>query len=186
MSSSSAIILGIVSSVIAALIVGLLKLSNNIFFQYFINRMLWIKRCTDLTGVYDCEYYIHWKPEGQNIIFERIFLFRAFGDRYYGYLINNPENDRYRKLPNPGLRLQGELFMNRYLIGWWKHPLPDDNTCGAFNICINLDGGQSHEGQWNGESSTYHRIKEGRWVWKKNSNAHYGVCKLLSEVYRGK
>lgn len=172
-SIASNLLIGIVASFLA----GILLPSIVNILRYALGKMLGSKKQTDVSGVYDCEYHIHWKPEGSNIIYERIFVFRI-GKKFYGYLINNPDDTKYRKLPRPGRRLQGELFVERYFIGWWSHPLPDDNTYGAFNIRIDL-GGQMHEGQWNGESNTYNRILEGRWIWWKNPTVKYGMIKLL-------
>jgi hypothetical protein len=170
-----ALVLGVIASFLA----GILLPSIINFFRYTFGRVLVIRKETDITGVYDCEYHIHWKPEGQNIIYERIYIFRI-GNKFYGYVINNSEDQRFRCLPKPGLRVKGELFIQRYFIGWWSHPLPDDNTYGAFNLRIDI-GGKCHEGQWNGESDTYNRILEGRWVWKKNRTVKYGMLKLLTQ-----
>gem|GEM_PF-5317996 len=62
--------------------------------------------------------------------------------------------------------------------------MPDDNTYGAFNIRIDL-GGKLHEGQWNGESSTYNRILEGRWIWRKNTKLKYGMFRLIFHMLLG-
>ena len=176
-------ITNLVIGIFAGVFAGILLPWLSMFLRYVFGRVLVFRRITNLTGVYDCEYHIPWKPKGDNIIYERIFIFRT-GKKYYGFLINNTDDERYRNLPKPGLRLQGELFVERYFIGWWSHPLPDDNTYGAFNLRIDL-GGKLHEGQWNGESSTYNRILEGRWVWKKNTQAKYGIMKLMWHLMLG-
>ena len=175
----STLTIGIMGSFIA----GILLPSIIKSFHYTLGRLLGSRKSTDVSGVYDCEYHIPWKPEGSNIILERIFIFRI-GKRFYGYLINNPSDDMFRRLPKPGKRLEGELFVQRYFIGWWSHPMPDDNTYGAFNIRLD-PGGKKHEGQWNGESSTYNRVLEGRWIFKKNSDVKYGMAKLIFQRLMG-
>lgn len=167
------LVLGVICGLLAGIILPWLVT----IIRYLFGQVIIFRKETNLTGVYDCEYHIPWKPESENIIYERIFIFKV-GKKYYGYLINNNEDSKYRRLKRPGLRLQGELFVLRYFIGWWSHPLPDDNTHGAFNIRIDLNG-KDHEGQWNGESNTYGCILEGRWVWKKNISVRYGVIKLI-------
>lgn len=176
--------LNIVLGVIASVIAGIMLPTTIRAFEYFVSKLFGRAKHAGLGGTYDCEYHVHWKPEGENVIFERIFIFR-FGRKYYGYIINNLSDSRYRKLDKPGLRLQGELFVDRYLIGWWSHPLPGDNSRGAFNIKIDLSG-QVHEGQWNGESSTYRRILEGRWIWRKQPSVRYGLSRLVVELILGR
>lgn len=173
---TSPTITNLVIGIIAGVLAGILLPWLGMLMRYAFGRVLVFKKETNLTGVYDCEYLIPWKPEGDNLIFERIFIFQI-GKKYYGYLINNNENEKFRSLTRPGLRLQGEFFVQRYFIGWWSHPLPDDNTFGAFNIKIDL-GGKMHKGQWNGESNTHGRILEGRWIWTKVP-VKYGMIKLI-------
>jgi hypothetical protein len=148
-------------------------------FRYIISLALGKPKSSDLTGVYDCEYYIHWKPEGENVIFERVFIFK-FGKHYRGFIINNDSKPNYRKVAKPALRLQGELFSERFLIGWWVDPTEGDNTRGGFNMKIDLAGRQ-HIGQWSGESTTYNKVLDGRWVWKKVPGFQYGLVTLLKQ-----
>jgi hypothetical protein len=173
------IFLGVIASYIAA---ATIKWSIT-WSRYIVSIVLGKTKSTDLTGVYDCEYHISWKPENENIIFERIFLFK-FGKNYRGYIIGNSSDSRFRKIEKPALRLEGQLFSEQFLIGWWVHPLPDDNTRGGFNMKIDLSG-KRHVGQWNGESSTYNKILEGRWVWKKVPGLRYSVVKLLWQRLKG-
>lgn len=167
----------LIIGVFGGLLAGVLLPWIGTLVRYALGRVLVFRKETNLAGIYDCKYYIPWKAEGDNIIYERIFIFKT-GKKYYGYLINNNEDTKYRRLQRPGLRLQGELFVQRYFIGWWSHPLPNDNAHGAFNIRIGLNG-QHHEGQWSGESNTYDQILQGRWVWEKNRSIRYGMMKLI-------
>jgi len=169
--------------IIASFIAGILLPTLIKGVHYSLGRLLGARKPTNISGVYDCEYHIPWKPEGSNIIYERILILKV-GRKFYGYLINNLGDERYRRLSRPGKRLEGELFFEQYFIGSWSHPLPEDNTAGAFNMKIDLSG-KTHNGQWNGESSTYKRILEGRWIWRKNSQVRYGVRMLIKEMYFG-
>jgi hypothetical protein len=172
----STLTIGIAGSFIAGILLPTLIKA----IYYFLGRILGARKPTDISGVYDCEYHIPWKPEGSNIIFERILILKI-GRKFYGYLINNPDDSQYRRLENPGRRLVGELFVEQFFIGSWSHPLPDDRTAGAFNMKIDLSG-RVHTGQWNGESSTYKRILEGRWIWRKNTSVRYGAIRLVKEM----
>jgi hypothetical protein len=171
--------LNILLGVIASYIAGITSPWFVSALRYALSRVFGEAKATDITGVYDCEYKVPWKKEGENIILERIFVYK-FGKKYRGYIINNRDDNNFRRVSKPTLRLEGELFVDHYLIGWWVHPLPNDNTRGAFNMKINIDGKQ-HVGQWNGESSTYQKILEGRWIWKRVLNYNYGISKMISQ-----
>lgn len=175
--------LNITLSVIASYIVVITTPWFINAYRYIVSSILGKPKSTDLTGIYDCEYYISWKPEGENIIFERIFIFKL-GKYYRGYIINKEADPKFRRIVKPALRLEGELFSEQFLIGYWVHPLPDDNTRGGFNMKVDLSG-QRHAGQWNGESSTYNKILEGRWVWKKVPDFQYSVITLLKQRLLG-
>ncbi|WP_319765311.1 hypothetical protein [Maridesulfovibrio sp.] len=176
--NSSEFFVGILGGIIAGLLVPWLV----IMFRYMSGLVLIFRKEANIAGVYDCEYYIPWKPDGENVIYERIVLFKL-GKHYYGFLINNSDDPRYRKLEKPGLRLKGEVFIYRNFIGWWIHPYTGDNTHGAFNIEIDV-GGKVHQGKWNGESTTYNKILEGRWIWKR-TGVHYSVFKLIKNRFFG-
>lgn len=137
--------------------------------KFLFGRAFQFKKHT-LPGIYDCEYHIPWKPEGDNVVYERIIIFRV-GIHYYGFLINNPDSEKYWSLERPGFRLKGEI-LEHYFIGSWADPRPQRCSVGSFNMKIDLEG--NHEGQWNGESKSYNKILEGRWIWKKKTESTFG------------
>ncbi|MDL2328335.1 hypothetical protein LJC71_01085 [Desulfosarcina sp. OttesenSCG-928-A07] len=175
---ATSLIVGAIGSFVAGLLLPvIITLCRGI-----IGKILVIRKPVSINGVYDCKYYIPWKPYGQHVIYERIFIFQ-FGKKCYGYIINNTKDDSFRKLERPGIRLVGNIFLERYFIGWWSHPMPDDHTYGSFNMQID-PGGQKLEGFWTGESGAYHRVLGGGWVWEKQ-NIWYTIFHLIYFKIRG-
>lgn len=165
------IFVGIVGSVAGYFLPILFKMGRTV-----IRKFILLKKPVRLNGIYDCKYYIPWKPYGRHVICERIFVFQ-FGKKWYGFIINKPKDDTFRKLKRPGFRLVGEIFLERYFIGWWNHPMSDDHTYGSFNIQIDPNG-QKLEGYWTGESGMYHKILGGAWIWEKQ-DIRYTILHLI-------
>jgi len=175
--------IGILGSVIA---VPLIRLIQALFATLF-SKVLILQDAPLRTGVYDCDYYIPWKPQDPPIR-ERIFLTRlgaVSANSYRGFVISHSDPSfRSPAKGRPQLRVVGKFYNERSFVGHWLHPLPNRREVGSFNLeDVRQDG--SLRGEWAGKSGTYNRVLSGTWVWTRLEDEKYGLIRLYKESYFG-
>ncbi len=176
------LMIGILGSVIAVPIWRVIQIG----FATIFSKVLILQNAISRTGVYDCDYYIPWKPEDPPIK-ERIFLTRLGAleaNAYRGFVIEC-EDEKFRSPDGgkPQLRAVGKFYGDRSFVGHWYHPLQNRREVGSFNLeDVKQDG--SLRGEWTGRSNTYSRVLSGTWVWTKVEDANYGLFDLYKDRYR--
>ena len=177
------LLIGILGSLIA---VPLWRIIQAIFATLF-SKVLILQNAPSRAGVYDCDYYIPWKP-GKPPIRERIYLTRLgtlSSNSYRGFVINHfSEEFRSPKKGKPQLRVVGEFYNERSFVGYWHHPLENRREVGSFNLEDARQDG-CLRGEWSGKSGTYNRVLSGSWVWTRVENEKYGLLDLYKERYLG-
>ena len=116
----------------------------------------------DLSGVWEATF----SYKGDKFV-EIIKLNQNLGT-VYGHI--EPSETNYEDvktiMKNKQLKLKGEINDNRYLTGFWYHPIQTYRYHGAFQMLISSDGNHIN-GQWIGFSYTSEKINNGNWKFKR-------------------
>lgn len=175
--------IGILGSMIAVPALRLAQISLTAFFS----KALILQNSTTRAGIYNCVYYIPWKPDKPPIK-ERIFLTRIGthkSNSYRGFVVKSDDNEfRNPDKGKPQLRIVGTFFNEHSFVGYWYHPLPNKREIGSFNLEDSKSDGNLL-GEWSGKSGTYKKILSGVWVWEKVNDSKYNTLSLYKDRFFG-
>jgi hypothetical protein len=163
--NTESIIVAILSIVISSIISVLLS-EQILSFAGSLMMKVGIKPKINLNGIWKATFTIS-KDDGEKSYTEIIRIKSGLG-RVYGSI--EPDERNYAELKDhmeaKPLRIKGELLDNRYLTGFWYHPIQTNRTQGTFQMILYPDT-KEMRGLWMGYSVSGNIIEGGEWVWKK-------------------
>lgn len=125
-----------------------------------------IKPRINLNGIWVATFTID--KDGDEMSYSEIIRIKSGLGRVYGYI--EPDDRNYDELlthmNDKPLRIRGELLDNRYLTGFWYHPIQTNRTQGTFQMIL-YPNTKEMRGLWMGYSVSGNIVEAGEWVWKK-------------------
>ncbi len=128
-----------------------------------------IKPRVNLNGIWRAIFTIRKdEREESEVSYNEIIRLKSSFGRVYGYIEPDERNyeDLKEHMNDRPLRLKAELLDNRYLTGFWYHPIQTNRTQGTFQMILYPDT-KEMRGLWMGYSVSGNVIEDGEWVWKK-------------------
>ena len=82
-----------------------------------------------------------------------------------------PDTRNYKEIRKSAekkpLRLKGNIIDNRYITGFWYHPITSSRYYGSFQLILDNEA-ENIRGKWIGFTRTSDTIECGDWVFKKD------------------